>query len=256
MSGDLHLRTNYTSDIKLITDTIITEYDIKSAGMNILFDLGLISESLFNDLKNMDKLDRNVYIGKMLRNNKEMNKSLNDGFKLARELFFKNNNLNDSDILSIKKDAIFVIGKKCNNLRISNNIEFIENDEYDNYINILGKEHYINLYNEEIVVKGYHKEAVKHHKKYLFNFLIECLWENKKKDKKDLYIKLLLFKNNYISNNLDYRYYYDIIEEGYRIKSGNFIYNMEDINGLDLNEINLDKSNNLSFIVDTIRSFT
>lgn len=250
--SNLYMKTNYTSDVRYIKDTVITEYDIKSAGMNILFDSGYFNEEQYNKLKNTSKYERNVIIGKMLRNNKRMNEVLMNGFKIARKIFIESNNLNDSDILSIKKDAIFVIGKKCNNLKISKNVRFVESKEYDNYINILDKEHYINLYKNEMDIKGYSSEVKEHHKNYLFKFLTECLWEDKKKDKTDLYKKLLIFKDNLITNNLPMGYYKDIIENKYIIEMDSMEMYVEDDLEEDIKAEYLSYKNQLRFLTDLI----
>lgn len=43
--NNLYLKDNYTNkDLKYIKNTIITEYDMESAGMNILTELGYFSE--------------------------------------------------------------------------------------------------------------------------------------------------------------------------------------------------------------------
>lgn len=252
MSNNLWQKTNYTSNIKYIKDTIITEYDIKSAGMNILYDSGFLNKEQYKNLKNTEKYERNVIIGKMLRENKEMNLKLNEGFKIARKVFMEINNLEDNDILSIKKDAIFVIGKKCNNLRVSDHVYFTENSEYDNYINIIDKEHYINLYENKIDVKGYHKETYDNHKDYLFKFLMECLWEDKKSDKKDLFKKLLIFKNNLINYNLPIKYYKDIIENKYVIDLDSLEFEITDDLEDDLKAEDLSYDNQLRFLIDLI----
>ncbi|QQO92820.1 hypothetical protein CPT_Madawaska_170 [Staphylococcus phage Madawaska] len=250
--SNLYMKTNYTSDVRYIKDTVITEYDIKSAGMNILYDSGYLNEEQYNKLRNTQKYERNVIIGKMLKNNKDMNKALMDGFKIARKIFIENNNLKDSDILSIKKDAIFVIGKKCNNLKISKHVRFAESEEYDNYINILGKEHYINLYQNKIDVKGYQNGVKEHHTDYMFKFLIECLWEDKKKDKMDLYKKLLLFKDNMINYNLTSGYYKDIIEDKYIIEMDTLEMYIEDDINEEVRIEDLSYKNQLRFLTDLI----
>lgn len=249
--SNLWQKTNYTSSVKYITDTVITEYDMKSAGMNILREMNYLNDNQYERLKDTEKYERNVIIGKMLRKNKNMNHDLNEGFKLARKIFMDQNNLNDSDILSIKKDAIFVIGKKCSNLRISKYLRFVEKKEYDTYINILNKEHYIQMYNNYMDVKGYHENIFNHHQKYLFQFIIDCLWEDKKDDKKDLFKKLLIFKNNLINYNLPIGYYKDIIEDKYIIELETMDLEIEDLEE-DLQVKDLSYKNQLRFLTDFI----
>ena len=52
-------KTNYTNrDIDYLKNVIITEYDISSAGMNILYDLGAINSDKYEILKSMKKHGR------------------------------------------------------------------------------------------------------------------------------------------------------------------------------------------------------
>ena len=76
----LSQKNNYTSTIKYIKNTIITEYDMESAGLNILTELGYFSEDERNRLLSINKLDRNIIIGKLLRNNPKMVEGLENGF--------------------------------------------------------------------------------------------------------------------------------------------------------------------------------
>ena len=47
-------KTNYTNrDIDYLKNVLITEYDISSAGMNILYDLGAINSDKYEILKSM-----------------------------------------------------------------------------------------------------------------------------------------------------------------------------------------------------------
>lgn len=104
--NNLHLKNNYTNkDLKYIKNTIITEYDMESAGMNILTELGYFSEEDRKKLLSMDKLKRNVLIGKMLRKNPKMMEDLEKGFAEARRIFFQVNNIDEYDVVSVKRDS-------------------------------------------------------------------------------------------------------------------------------------------------------
>ena len=62
----------------------------------------------------MEKEGNNVYVG-FKNNGNDFNYVLSKAFKDMRKQFFIANGIEDSDILSIKKDAIFVIKKRCRN---------------------------------------------------------------------------------------------------------------------------------------------
>ena len=89
--------------------TNIYEYDMSKANISILLSLGWITPELYNELYHLsDKKVREVRIGLMLRDNPEMNQALSDGFKEYRRRLFEANGIQDDEVISIKKDAVFV----------------------------------------------------------------------------------------------------------------------------------------------------
>ena len=237
--NNLYLKDNYTNkDLKYIKNTIITEYDMESAGMNILTELGYFSEDDRKKLMEMDKLKRNVLIGNLLRRNPKMNEDLHHGFAEARRIFFEKNNIDEYDVLSIKKDAIFLIGNKIIDPNISKYIKIRPKHRYTSYMD----------------VKNYGAIAKEHHKDYLLKDLKEVLRNSEKGQVKDNFIKLAVLKDKLISYNLPKGYYLDILREQYLIEGSGFrtnlaLHNIED-------EAVQDKvllyNNNLKFILEII----
>lgn len=124
----------------------IYEYDMKQGGFSILKEKKAITQDQIDYIERLSKEDRVVYIGKILRDRPALNVVLNEGFKEARNFLYNENNMNDSNIISIKKDAVFVNKKltkldfgeyhfnlknKFTFLALLNNIEFYL-DEYNN----------------------------------------------------------------------------------------------------------------------------
>jgi len=255
LDHSLYKRTNYTdSSISFIENTNIIEYDMKNAGMNILRTLGYVSNDSkavlnYDDLINMKKIDRVITIGKALRNNPKMNEDLENGFEECRRIFMESNNINKDDILSIKKDAIYVIEKHANNLRINDYIRFEKKNQYDTYISLMEKEHYININEDIIDVKGYSKETIEHHKDYLFKFLLDVVKMNRDMDKIDVAEALTIFKHKYVTRSLDKGYYKSLADNKYMVEFTNSILGIPDIN--EMNE-NISINYNLTFILEII----
>jgi hypothetical protein len=93
---------------------------------------------------------------------------LSESFKDVRKLFFEFNNLETTDIVSIKKDAIFV-KKRCDVQKFGDYINFRPKNYYSSYIN-LGKrlEFY---YGKELDVKGISDENLELHREYMIDFI-------------------------------------------------------------------------------------
>lgn len=97
--------------IKLIRGSI-QEMDMKSAGLSVLTERGCISEELYLDLCDGDKLDRNIALGKamidMKINEKDVSRIIDEDVRSYVNQFIEANKLQPSNILEIAKDAIFI----------------------------------------------------------------------------------------------------------------------------------------------------
>lgn len=129
---------DYTKDVQYIQDysfnTQIIEYDIQSAGLSILSSSGVLSQEEIGMYQAMTKSSRNVAIGLMIRDNPEYSKILSKGFIQARKQFIESNQLSESDIICIKKDAIFTT-KKCTSLEF-NGVKFRSKNKWRSYLKL------------------------------------------------------------------------------------------------------------------------
>lgn len=135
---------NYISDRGVAYNSSIIEYDIKHANINVSKYY-----SLYNDIKYLDVLDalpkkeREVKFGLLLRENKEFSKNLEIGFNNIVKEFLAANNLDiDLDVISVKKDAVFVINHKVNTTTFGP-VEFVPKNKYHAYLNLNRIEFYI-----------------------------------------------------------------------------------------------------------------
>jgi hypothetical protein len=105
----------YSPDMYLSSKTFIseniTEYDIKSAGVSILRRRNAITQEHFDKLMALPKEHRVVEVGMLERKYPELKKELKEGFMEARKEFITSNNLQESEIIEIRKDAIFTTKK-------------------------------------------------------------------------------------------------------------------------------------------------
>ena len=123
----------FNPNIEYIFDTDIIEYDMKDAGFNIIKEYRLLPERTIKDLEMLGKgIDRHIAIGKMQGKDKEFSDRLSQKFAEMRAVFIDSNSLADSDIISVKKDAIFTI-KECD-VTMFGNIHFAEKNRYSSYI--------------------------------------------------------------------------------------------------------------------------
>ena len=113
-------RTSWTDrSVDLLIHDIV-EYDMRDGGLSIIEEDKLLPPNLIEKFSKMEKgIKRNAAIGK-LRYKKEyadIPAKQNAAFTKYRLLFGEFNELEDEDVLSIKKDAIFS-KKYCYHLKI------------------------------------------------------------------------------------------------------------------------------------------
>lgn len=211
-------------NINYLFDEEIIEYDMKDAGFNLIKQFNLLPPDKIRELEQLDKgMKRHVIIGKMQGQDKEFSKSLADKFAHMRRLFIQFNGLNDNTILSVKKDAIYTIGK-CDRL-VFGDIKFVEKNMYTSYIrfpNIHNMELY---YNGSIDVKGMGDSAVNRHRLYMMEFLKRVF--NYMETKNSRIKRFMIdFIDRYKSGELDEVYYLEFNNLSSNI---NPIYNYQNI---------------------------
>lgn len=215
MSKDIWERHNFTNhEIGMIVNGEIIEYDIKSAGLSLAKEYGYISKSIIDKLEEMDKTNRNIRMGLLKKNNKQLSKAENEALIKARKLFILANKLSVDDIIAIKRDAIFV-SRRCNERKFGN-IEFVPKNKYTSYMEINKLEFYYN--STQLDIKGIGDVVYKQHEKYMIDFFKTyfSLMELGNKTKLISYITNFVFM--YKSRLLDLRYYREFnVQSTYRL---------------------------------------
>lgn len=115
-------------DVRVINGKI-QEMDMKSANTSVLRELGIISEQLYFDLIEGDKLTRNILIGKAMLNDDTF-KIIDQEVKKYVEKFIAINHLKPNQILEIAKDAVFIYNATPKELRLGNYIQFRSKEMY------------------------------------------------------------------------------------------------------------------------------
>lgn len=196
----------YNPNIEYLFNNEIIEYDIRDAGFSIIKEFKLLPDEKIRELERLPKgFERHVAIGKLQRDDKVLSKALSNKFAEARMAFITTNNLNDSDILSVKKDAIFVIGTvQRTKFGV---IEFMMKNSYSSYIRFSDVNNLeIYYHDNEFDIKGMSDDSVNKHRLWMLEFLrkIIPMIENK-----DIRIKrfMIKFLNEYKTLSLDDEYY-------------------------------------------------
>lgn len=250
----LYRKHNYLNkEIKYLKKVKIYEYDIHSAGLNILHHLNIIDDEDYIILSNIEKDKRNYLIGLFLRENSENNDIMMKEFIQIRKDFFIENKIEDEDVLAIKKDAVFLIDKKARNNIIDTDFTFNLKNDYDCYLNIDNTEFYYNLKKDLLDVKGFNKEAKETQKDYFLK-TIKYLIRNDFNNMKEKNFEFLInFKDNFLNFKLDKNFYRDLKTNLFTIKIKNNLLGIEHIDDNTLEKLFINY--NLNFINNLIKIF-
>lgn len=130
-------------DLGFLHHEYIREYDIKSANTSLMSYYNLMSQSDIDQIAEMPRDEREVTVGKLMRKSREFSEKLEKSFTDIIEEFIAANNLDrEVDIISIKKDAVFIRNRSVKKTRFGDSVLFRPKGEYGGFIPIPGLEFY------------------------------------------------------------------------------------------------------------------
>ena len=169
---------NYTSEISYLNNIFIYELDIQKANRNILYSKGVIDKETYDFLYNSERMVRQVYVGKLQKDTTVVN-VLKQGIIEAKKTLFEINNIKDYEVLSIKNDAVFIIGR-LPRITEFGLVKFIPKNIYTGFYRVCNYEFYYfysNITKEEYLhVKGISDENIKLHENYFYQFLKDLFY--------------------------------------------------------------------------------
>lgn len=216
----LYNKTTYLRrDYEYLRKTPIFEYDIHSAGMNILYKYKKIDKYSYEFFSSLEKNTRNRLIGKLLEKNPEWNKMMTLEFKKIIGKFMIQNEIHDDEVLSIKKDSLTIINRKVNNLIVDNLYHFDMKSEYDTFLLLTRNgEIYLNTSTMEYEIKGFGERVIQNLTDTFFNFLLTSLLiDSERKNEHELYRHFKNYRSLYLNKKLPIESYYSINEDAYII---------------------------------------
>jgi len=196
----------FNPNIEYLFNNDIIEYDIKDAGFTLIKEYRLLPIDTIKELELIPKgFDRHKRIGILQKNNPQFAQSLLQKFSEARDWFITSNRLTDNDIISVKKDAFFIIGE-VNKTKL-NSIIYAKKNTYSSYIRFkdnLNLEIY--YYDNRLDIKGMNQSCINRHRLYMIDFLRQTIDMIENHDNK---VKrfIMNFISQYKNQKLDDLYY-------------------------------------------------
>ena len=200
------LKDNYTAPVDSIVSSVIREYDLKEAGFNIIINEELLPEKYIEKLKEKTKDERTILIGKLMRKSKELNRNLTQSFGKIRKEFIEINDISEDRILSIKKDAIFIINDLAKTERFRG-YDFRLKNKYSSFFKLSEKEFYYSSWKRSLDIKGINDKVKKDHRDYLIERIRRIMKLNETNSTENMIKILRMFRSEYLNRELDIQYY-------------------------------------------------
>lgn len=171
--AELWEMSNYTAKISYLINTYIYELDIQKSNINVLRMKGVIDQATYDKLYNAPRMVRQCYIGN-LQKDTAIVKALQEGVAQARMWLIQHNQIQPHEVLSIKNDAVFLIGR-CPEVREFGLIKFIPKNVYTGFYHLRNLELYY-LFDsirkvEKLDIKGINDEVLIQHEHGFCEFL-------------------------------------------------------------------------------------
>jgi hypothetical protein len=226
--------------ITCVKNSHIEEYDIASA--HLIAIKFIEGDEIYNRLKELPKLERNIAIGKMQIGNQTLVKQLQEYLFLFKKEFIVRNKIRKNEIIETTKDSITILNKipTITDIEIDKNIVSFVNKEgiFSSYYRINGKSVYFDAIAKTIKVKGINDDIINNSPfiKHYYIPLLQSLETPKNLDTINAMKTIKMYRNNYIdtenidiyrsidnNNHFIYEINKEIIESDEIIKDANLI---------------------------------
>lgn len=225
----------YQADILSLVNRTIIEYDMRSANTSLAREFNLLPEDKISEIESLGKKARVIAVGKIKRLDESYHEKEKSAFMEARRLFFEKNEIEDDEVISIKRDAIFLT-RYATITKVGKYIEFRPKNEYTSFVYMKPLEIYYSPTGLDI--KGISDEVYdKYHKEYFGDFLFTAIRMLNNCDKDQVLKYIRRFFDDYKWRKLESGYYREFNNMSqFRYLSGEVAMDefMEDISQVDI----------------------
>lgn len=213
MASTLYQLVNLKPNVPYIINTFIREYDMSKANINVLKSSGAIDESKYQYLCQADRMVRQTAVGNMIRENKEIAKILKRGIHDAKRQLFEANDIEDWEVLSIKNDAVFVIGKELTQTQFGDYYKFTNKNTYTVFLRLEDLEiyYYDQFINGQlsisIDVKGINDSLLPFHQFGMIDLICDVCYKLQRENIEDTLSYVAEMYDAYVNRRLPIDYY-------------------------------------------------
>ena len=228
MPTSLWKSVNYKTPVKYYLNTYIREYDLSKANISSLFYMGRITQEELNNYLAMDKQEREVDIGLWIKRDKTVYKDIQTGIIEAKRRLVRANDIEDFDVVSVKNDAMFIVGKDLPQTVFPPYFKFVVKNVYTMFMQLVDLEIYYgdlvdpiaNTVNTNIDVKGISDSNLLLHRGGMLDLICDACYKLQREDIRDTMRWISEMYQAYIERRLPKEYYRSFDSfSGYMIKT-------------------------------------
>lgn len=205
---------NYKTPSKYFVNTYIREYDLSKANITSLLYAKRINYDNYLNYLNMDKIEREIKIGLLIKKDRSIYDDIQSGIIYAKKRLLEDNNIEDYDIVSIKNDAVFIIGNKLKKTSFPP-FKFNIKNVYNIYMQVQDLEVYYGDYidpisrnlNTNIDIKGISEENLRFHNDGFLDLICDICYRLQRENPKDILPWICNFYELFIHRRLPKVYY-------------------------------------------------
>lgn len=209
--------TNWkNSDYHYLKNVNITEWDIKSAGLSVIRFHKLLPQEEITKLESMSKKSRTIREGLFQKENPVIAEKIVKTLEDVRQAFCFINDIYEENVLSIKKDAIFIININPNTKNIKEHFEFRQKGKYTSFI-LLNKHEFYLSDTGELDIKGLSSNVIESQKDYFLKDMRYLLSMSEKVDKLQMFNILKNYRRKYLNMELPLETYRELDTGAFRV---------------------------------------
>lgn len=184
------------------------EYDLSKANISALMSENRIDESTYQRLYYADRMTRQIEIGLMEKNDHSITKAKKHGITEAKRQLFLSNQIEDWEVLSIKNDAVFILGRELPYTSFGRYFTFAKKNTYTIFL-ILGD---LEIYyfdemigdglNVSIDVKGINDSLLPLHEHGMLDLIVETCYSIQRDTPRETVQKVSTMYEKFIKREL------------------------------------------------------
>ncbi len=220
---------NFTADVDIFLGQI-TEVDMSDAGMSVIRAEKLLAPSLIARLEALSKSERSVAVGKISRlpDFKGLSNKVTDGIRRRVEAMLSLNEVGTDRILSVKRDAVFVIGPPPSRLILQDGTRFKLKASYTAFARLGNVELYGVPRRGLADLKGIPDEKRGLHKGFTTRMVLDVLGMVERGSRVEAAHTLQVFRRDYASMALPVGFYREFNSAStFSVSAGGRVFQLE-----------------------------